>query len=623
MFDLLSIEITNFKSFKGNHRFEFPNEPGLYYLTGENKFNPRLGANGVGKTNLIDAWFWCLQGKTTRGLRAGDVVSWGEKKCAVTSTMVIGSKEMTFCRTQNPNKLCRIVDGSERVIDQDELDNLIRLNGESIKHSIMLPQFGRSFFDLSPTEKLTLFSDILGLDHWLDLSKKASIESESITESIRETEMDMAALKGKVQALTDDIKTLKVKELEFEKKREANISTLSNENKRLMDKLHDLREQKEKGIADYEKAEKEAREIVAELKELKELLDELKYKKNKQTHEQDSLTRRAKELERDIKNIKDMKGSPCPTCHQKVTEYYANNHEKHVKEKINELSTQAEEHAKELNKTNIRIGKTSDKLERVEKKYDKACLLVNNIDRELREIRYEIKSTISHRDRTAKQIEKLKADENFFAELISKNRKQIKKVKSKIKDCQYDLDALEATNKAVTYWISGFKRVRLYIIESAVKELELEVNNNLTALGLLDWSVTFAIEHENKSGTISKGFSVFINSPKHDKHVKWESWSGGETQRLRLAGDLGLSNLIMERTGLRNAIEFYDEPSEHMSAEGREDLVDTLYERAHNTNRKIWLVEHNTLSFGGFSGVLKLVMGKDGVSNLVYESKEG
>jgi energy-coupling factor transporter ATP-binding protein EcfA2 len=117
-------------------------------------------------------------------------------------------------------------------------------------------------------------------------------------------------------------------------------------------------------------------------------------------------------------------------------------------------------------------------------------------------------------------------------------------------------------------------------------------------LGLTDWRVEFDIERENKSGGVTKGFSVLLYPPKRDKPIRFESYSGGETQRLRLAGDLGLANLIMERAGLTSMIEVYDEPASFLSAEGLLDVAETLHQRALTHGKRIFLIDHSTMDFG-------------------------
>jgi DNA repair exonuclease SbcCD ATPase subunit len=65
MFQIKRVELTNFRSFAGDHSYELPTKAGLYNLTGQNLVNPRLGANGTGKSTFLEAIFWCLYGKTS------------------------------------------------------------------------------------------------------------------------------------------------------------------------------------------------------------------------------------------------------------------------------------------------------------------------------------------------------------------------------------------------------------------------------------------------------------------------------------------------------------------------------------------------------------------------------
>ena len=174
------------------------------------------------------------------------------------------------------------------------------------------------------------------------------------------------------------------------------------------------------------------------------------------------------------------------------------------------------------------------------------------------------------------------------------------------------LNDLNAQHAAAIYWVAGFKRVRLFIIEETLKALEMEVNSSLTSLGLVDWQIEFDVERENKSGGVTKGFVVFVRSPDHPEPVRFESWSGGETQRLQLAGDLGLANLIMQQAGLVSTIEMLDEPSEHLSTEGVMDLVETLAQRAIHDDKRILLVDHRTIDFSGFTDTINIIKTEDG-----------
>ena len=134
--------------------------------------------------------------------------------------------------------------------------------------------------------------------------------------------------------------------------------------------------------------------------------------------------------------------------------------------------------------------------------------------------------------------------------------------------------------------------------EETLRQLELEINNALGSLGLLDWHIELDVERENKSGGITKGFTVLVHAPGAPGPVKFEAWFGGETQRLLLAGDLGLANLIMERAGLRSTMEFFPmNLFQHLSQEGMLDLADTLMQRAIDSGRRLFIIEHSLLDY--------------------------
>ena len=177
MFDIKQVELDNFRSYRGKHTFTLPTECGLYSITGRNEFEPRLGANGVGKSTLLDAVFWCLYGHTTRGLKAGDVVAWGEGSCSVQVSLTVATQALQIRRSQSPNSLTL----NGKPISQEALEKHLRLGPEAFTYAVLLPQFGESFFDLAPAAKLTLFSQIMELDYWLDKSGEAQLLAEEIT----------------------------------------------------------------------------------------------------------------------------------------------------------------------------------------------------------------------------------------------------------------------------------------------------------------------------------------------------------------------------------------------------------------------------------------------------------
>jgi DNA repair exonuclease SbcCD ATPase subunit len=228
-FDIESIRVENFKSFKGKHDFVFPDEEGFYSIAGKNEVQPRLGPNGAGKTSFIDALFWCLYGKTPAGLKASDVCSWGVKgRCRVSSRIVVADNGLVVTRTQSPNSLTvSINDGSPTPIEQDKLNELLRLTDEEFPFAVMIPQSGEDmFFDLKPNRKLALFSKVLKLDFWLDKSVVAQRDAEKILARIREKNTKLSHNNGQIESLEDTLDILREKSEQFEEDRKSKLAEL-------------------------------------------------------------------------------------------------------------------------------------------------------------------------------------------------------------------------------------------------------------------------------------------------------------------------------------------------------------------------------------------------------------
>lgn len=614
MFKLFAVSLENFKCFYGVHEFEFPQEPGLFYLTGRNQFNSRLGANAVGKSSLIDAIEWIIYGKTSRGLRAGDIVSWGKKKCKASVTLMVGEEEVEITRIQSPNSLS--INGS--AASQDEVSKLIRLNQEAFNNSIILPQFGESFFDLSPTKKLEIFSQVMNLDYWLDRSRAASAKADTIANNISNIENLIYKAEGRLESTREQIKDLESKSKDFADKAKDEVEAHEQEIKRQTRVVDKARKKLKRLAKRSDGLDDDLKEIKKELIEAGEEFSAIEKRYMDYITDTKSLLRYIKDLNIKVEEAEKQRNTVCPTCEQPIDD-------KHISNKQSGHKSEIKKAQGILDDLERKIAKLEDKRTKHRQEVLEIKVLRDNTERAAVEITNKansLKRDIQHADELIKaaegRIKKLQDQENPFDALIAKSKQLRKKLKIEVKEHSVERDKLKSMHEAYSYWIGGFKRVRLFVLEEALLNLEIEVNNLLVSLGLVDWTIKFDVERETKSGTISKGFSVFIHSPRHDKPVKFEAWSGGETQRLRLAGDLGLANLIMEQAGFTSHIEIIDEPSEHMSPEGIEDMLETLHQRAHDTGKSIWLVDHNTMEFSGFSGTLTAIMDEKGKAHLEY-----
>ena len=91
----------------------------------------------------------------------------------------------------------------------------------------------------------------------------------------------------------------------------------------------------------------------------------------------------------------------------------------------------------------------------------------------------------------------------------------------------------------------------------------------------------------------------------------WEAWSGGEGQRLRLAGTLALSNLILRQFDRTCNIQVWDEHLYWLSGSGEDAMLELLQEMAKREGKTFFIVDQHNLDFP-FDGVIKVIKDEEG-----------
>ena len=354
------------------------------------------------------------------------------------------------------------------------------------------------------------------------------------------------------------------------------------------------------------KAEEKGTELTKTIKEQQCNVDEVIAERQKLATKAAVLESSLQTMHIGFKKLSEL-GATCPTCLQTVNAT-------HLKAEKVKLKGQIDTTKLGLEAYEGRISKLAEERTAIAKASsarheELAAVTQNKVDFATRVtvLQGKIEYNVLEQEQLEASIKQEQKRENPYTKLLADKLTALADLKAKRTECRSTIASLSEDHAAVSYWVQGFKRVRLFLVEETLRQLELEVNNNLASLGLLDWSIEFDVERENQSGGITKGFVMFVRCPEWKEPVQFEEWSGGETQRLRLAGDLGLSNLIMERAGLAGMIEFFDEPSKHMSPQGLLDLAETLHQRALATGKRIWLVDHHLIDFGDFAGVLTVI----------------
>lgn len=594
----VSLSLTNFGPFKQTQTFRFPSEPGLYFLWGDNQEEPRLGANGAGKSKLWQALVWVIFGKTSSGLKAGDAANWENGKgCRVVFKFVcpLGlTHELT--RTWSPiSWTLQAEDGQPQDLTKDANPflYLLKLGLAPFLNSVLIAQGEPMFLDLKPDPKAALFAAVMDLDRWLDYSSKASKKASEWDQVCRGLERDVAGLEAQLEQLRD---------VELERRSDDWVKQQKRRRDELAEKYANLLAEHDKigpKLKQADADEEVARDI---LQRATIWLDDLVDAHNKARQFRANAKTQVEVIKARAADAahwaEHLDGGQCPTCGQAVTTQQMKATVADVDALLAEAKRAADElaEAREVEEAALRA------LEAQEAAEARARATLDNLRASQRDLARSLQRLDAELDRIEDQDEALREETNPYAALLARQDDARAQLERDLRRAKRRLDDADAQFRLCSYYVRWFKEIRLGLIAEALTQMEIEVNSALTSKGLVGWELRFEIDKETKSGGYSRGFNVSVLSPHNDRPVPWEAWSGGESQRLRVAAQEGLANLIRSRTGATLNLEVWDEPTQWMSAGGVNDLLNSLAARAETERRQIWIVDHRSLGYGGFKG---------------------
>ncbi len=569
-----SLTIQGFRSFVDQQEFDFTKlRPGLYHLAGKNEVEPALQGNGAGKSSLLEAVCWLAYGTTSRKLKAASVGNWRSKeKCGGILEVKTAQHDLGIFRTWNPNLLEVSIDGATpKPVEQKELDVLLGLPFDAYLFSIYFAQFAPAFIDLRPAEQMSVFSSVMGLTLWEqagDASSKKGRELEAVVQKYREA---LANLEGQLAEVIASTAGLDAEEhvwVEGMVKREEQLTGVAAEVKKNLTAAEKTRDKAAAGSEEFNKQRVKVETVARSL-----------------AVAEDNLRR----IEQEIVKLKSKDLTNCPTCGQPISN-------KHIKlEMARQVEAKAAAQAAvdmETKNHNV-LSKELVKLRNAEDAMIAA-------ERQVATLAADLKNAEDSLSRLAKE-------ENPFDKRRTDAQARVTALQGRVAKGKAEVDRSAAEQGSAQFWAKGFKELRLSLIEESLTQLTIEANSALIELGLHDWSLGFDVERETKSGGVSKGFTVSVAAPHVKGAVPWECWSGGESQRLRVAASLGFSELICSRMGLAPNVEFWDEPSTWLSESGIHDLLVSLADRAERRGKVSILADHRALDFGGFEGTINVI----------------
>lgn len=553
---LVQLLIQGFRCFVDETIIEFPTDSGLRFVAGVNEVEPRLGANGVGKSALWDALVWCLTGTSVRGERASELASWNTKlRPHVQAVFEIDGEPHTVDRLGSPDVLT--IDGNSA--PQAAVEALVGLSRMRLLQSVVFGQAAPLFMDLPVPRRGELFDEIMQLDLWVELAEFAGKECNALSKQERDLNQEVTYYHGQLDNIAARLERLDQSEKQWQQKHNTQVAEVKRDLNR-------------------------AKRLLSELTEPtpdEDLRNELQSNKATAARLHDQILKQQFQLELHSKRYTLLVGNQqCPSCGQPISRQYS----KRACEEIDNYILGLQ--------SNLNLNKQhSTHVARALEELSQTAAIQANEQALQREQRASLQASIRALQR---QLDTMQ-EANPFTAQIEDMLTEAGEAEGHAQRLENALHEVREELAKTEYWRRGFRQVRLWLVRRILGVLEAETAAAAASLGIGNWRIKFATETETKSGTTIAG--ITIQATNSQGQGSYRSYSFGEAQRVKLAVTLGLAALIQAMAGVYWNVEVWDEASMHLSDEGVDDLLNCLTRRATDTAKAIWLVDHRTPNF--------------------------
>ena len=427
-----TLELDNFKSFSGHVKFDFING-----------FNVIAGANGSGKSNVIDALMFVFGGASKKDMRSEllvDLIFNGGKarqqaeSAKVTLTLDNSNKEFKNYEEKEVS-ISRKIDKNGKSVfringkasTREELLNLLSLIKVKQDSFNIIPQ-GRinEIAASSNEERLLLVNEISGISVFEDKKSKAMLEMKKVEENV-----------SKIETVLNEKKKL-MEKLQAEKQSATEFAELKARQLQLLAKQATIK----KNIA-YERWDK-----------INKQLQEIKSKNQKVAEADGKISQRMREINDEITRINteaeakgeeeisktEAKSKGIETEIAQLSAVQRTNEDQlsKIEETLKELLNTKEELSAQLDKEYEETKEYSDKVSSLEARRSSLLEELNTAERSMKDI-----------ESIDKEINGLNR-ELYEAKLALTNYPRLSEVQTKLSELKSEYDKLEQDKKAAT-----------------------------------------------------------------------------------------------------------------------------------------------------------------------------
>ena len=457
-----------------------------------------IGANGAGKSTILDALTFVLYGKSFRKINKSQLINTtNEKNCEVNIEFSVNSTDWKIVRGIKPNLFKITKNGedlnqSSHAGDQQKWleQNVLKMNYKSFTQIVIL---GSStfvpFMQLNGSSRREVVEDLLDIKIFSSMNTLIKDKIRMVREEVKTFELKKESLKDKAEMQESFIK-------ELEEQGKNNIQEKDN-------KIKVLGIEVDTHMEHNDLLKTNADELTTKQESLIGTGDKL----TKLNNLKGKITQKVATITKEHKFFTD--NTTCPTCTQSIEESFRLNRIDEAQTKAKELQSgykELEEAIKKEQERELHFTNLSKEITKLTHGISKNNTRISGCQRQIRDLENEIQTLTNQLENRNTEHEKLEE----FRNNLQKTYENLAEKKEKI------------TYFDFTYSLLKDGGVKSMIIKKYLPLINQSVNKYLQ---MMDFYINFKLDEE---------FNETIESPIHED-FSYASFSEGEKMRIDLA----------------------------------------------------------------------------------------
>ncbi|MER4517972.1 AAA family ATPase [Klebsiella pneumoniae] len=594
---------------------------GLVLIQGVNAGDSSAASNGAGKSTLMNSLMWCIYGETSHGVKGDDVLSTGhEKNCRVKVTIEDEGKRYAIIRHRKHKEfknrlIVRGEDGDmtkgKDSLTQEFVERLIGASKEVFMASIYASQEAMPDLPgMSDKNLKTIVEEAAGVDRLTKAYAIARERANAAAARMETTKTKMDACLSLVESAQNELESAKTSSEAWERDRSERLDVaradLVGAEVTLTEVEMELRSLPEQ-IRDTENAIGKEREKLASKEEhdaklvkVRGAITDIRASIRITENIQKEAMQRARALKVKAEEVNTKVGEPCPTCGKAYcVEDLSTVKESFVEQARSEIS-QAQASATSVAKYQEHLEKAL-KIESslVASTPDVSAIIsrIEQLTKELGTLRHREKEVVAVEALVARarsEVDRITKETNPFLAVIKRheeslaaNKSNYGVLKTELKNIQEQALLLDKARQV--YSPAG---VRSHILTSVTPFLNAQTAEYLNTLSdgniVAEWSTM----ESTKKGEWRDKFNISVRKIGASK--TFQTLSGGEKRKVRIACSLALQDLVASRASKNIELFIGDEIDDALDTAGLERLMGILEAKARERGT-VMIISHKEM----------------------------